>query len=216
MNFLELVASGKEPPEAFQSYWMRYEIDPEGRSAPEYFGITEQELRDVRGGARSFRFIALRYLKRRHLLTKVLPGTYVQFITEHESAGPCLEYGWVDRFIGEKGVAVIQCDDCYFGNRSVEIGIEDVLRILPSKERPNVFYKSMLCGECRDCSRHSGEFVSSCPFYGLFKDMKRNRQNTRKVIREHIENEKAAVTSRGAEERAGSTDAEQDDIPAES
>ena len=216
MNFLELVITGKETPEAFYRYFMQWEIDHEGKTAEEFFGIKENELQNIRSGVHSFRFIAFRYLKRKHLLKRVFPGTYVQFVIEYDLGQPHIEYGWVDQFDTQSNKVAIQCDDSYFGNRSIEIELEDILRVLPTKERPNIFFKAMLCQDCKDCSHDSGEFMKDCAFYCLFSDIKCNRQESRKVIGKHLGYENTSRPPCGAQGRDCASNAEQNDIPAES
>lgn len=185
-SLLRLVLQGRESPSAFSRYRIQWEVDPEGKTLAEYMGITETELTELQEGVHSFEFIACRYFHRKHLLERVFPGAYLQFIAEYEEFPPHLEYGWADRFDAEKRRVEIQCDDSYCGNRSLEIGLEDIVRLLPTKERPNVFFKAMLCRECRDCSRESGEFVENCPFHSLFLDIKCNRLQGRTIIGRHL------------------------------
>lgn len=229
MNFLELVASGKEEPESFPRYWMQFEIDPEGKTAEEYFGVTEEELSSVRNGEHSFRFIALRYIKRKHLLRNVFPGTYVQFIVEYEPGCVRPEYGWVDAFDKKTRIVTIQCDDSNFGNRAIDISLEDVIRVLPSKERPNIFFKAMLCQDCRNCPHESSEFSEGCPFFQLFLDIRENRRGNMKVLNQHlgfnkignlkpeeVKNEELCGQACRAKGGSCSSDAKQNDLSAES
>lgn len=215
MNFLELVITGKEKPEAFSRYFIQWEIDHEGKTAAEFFGVTEKELHSVRNGEHSFRFVAFRYLKRKHLLKRVFPGAYVQFAVEYDLGQPHLEYGWVDRFDFQNNQVAIQCDDSYFGNRLIEIEIEDILRLLPTKERPNIFFKAMLCQDCKDCPHDSGEFVPECAFYNLFSDIKCNRQESRKVIGKHLGYENTSRPSCRTQGGTCPSNAKQNDISAE-
>lgn len=180
--FFKLVLQGKELPSAFDRYKIQWEVDHEGKTLAEYIGVTEYDIHDLLEVRHSFEFIFLRCIHRKHSLDRVFPGIYVQFIAEYDDMRPHFEYGWIDSFDEKKQSARLQCDDTCSGNRSLEINIRDILQILPTKERPNIFFKAMLCKECKDCSHESGEFIEECPFFSLFSSIKRNRIQSRQTV----------------------------------
>ena len=191
---LKLVLLGKESPSAFQRYKMLWEVNNEGKTLAEYLGVSESDLEDLNNN-HSFRFVAFRTFYRKHLLERVFSGAYVQFVSECEYQQPRLEYGWVDFFNRENKTVDVHCDDNYQGNRALTINLRDIVQLLPTKERPNIFFKAMLCQECKDCSKDSGEFIEDCPFFGLFTAIKENRLGGREIIRRIVKNEKSTTAS---------------------
>lgn len=191
---LKLVLTGKESPNAFSRYKAHWLADNEGKTLAEYLGVAEDDLEDLEN-QHSFSFIVCRTFYRKHLLDRVFPGVYVQFIVEYDLQAPHREYGWVDAFDKEKKTVDIQCDDSYYGNRSMTINIRDIVQVLPTKERPNIFFKAMLCKECKNCSKDSGEFIEECPFYGLFSKIKENRLGSKDIIGKIVKNEKPTTAS---------------------
>lgn len=181
-TFLELVLSGAARPEMFNHRKIEWEVNPEGQTLAENMGIKEHELEMVLNGSHSFLFIAYRLIHKKHNLDFVLPGAYVQFAVEYSNFPSHIEYGWVDKFNSETKRVELQCDDNNEGKRSIEIDLEDITQLLPLKERPNIYYKAMLCKNCKDCNRESGEFIENCSFYPLFSEMKENRVKSNQII----------------------------------
>lgn len=188
-TLLNLVLTGKESANAYPSYVEQWDIDNQGKTLADYLGVSEEDIEDL-NNHHSFAFIAYRIYHRKHLLDKIYPGTYVQFVVEYDDQIPHKEYAWVDSFNKEDKTVDVQCDDSFYGNRSLTINLRDIIQVLPTKERPNIFFKAMLCKDCKNCSKESGEFIEDCAFYSLFTKIKQNRLNSRDLIGEIVKNEK--------------------------
>ena len=211
-TLFEKVVRGEESPNAFERYVTIWEEDNEGKTLSEYIGIPEDEIEEIKKGNHTFLFFVLRKVRRKQLLEVVFPGCYVQFAIEYPEMRAHLEYGWVDVFDEKNKEVHIQCDDNFYGTRVVVIKIEDITQILPTKERPNVFYKAMLCGDCKKCENNYGEFIKDCPFYELFKTLKQNRLQSRDTIGKYLGYEKSSGKTEGTEIRSGGRASEPDDI----
>lgn len=184
-SLFELVIKGKESPDSYEKYLELWKSSDKKKSLSEYLGVSENDVKDLEDG-RSFRFIVFRAIHKKHNLDKIFPGAYIQFVNEYGLSDPILEYGWVDKFEKETKTVSIQCDDAYYGNRAVSIKLNDILQILPMKERPNIFYKAMLCKGCNICSHEVSDFTENCPFYDLFTSIKQNRLDSKSRIKEYL------------------------------
>lgn len=215
-TLFEKVVRGEETPKSFERYVLQWKMDNEGKTLSEFIGIPEEELKGIQEGVHTFLFYVIRRIRRKQLLDTVFPGCYVQFAIEYPEMNAHLEYGWVDLFEEKTKAVHIQCDDNFYGRRVVEINIKDITQILPIKERPNVFYKAMLCKECTKCENESGEFVLDCPFYELFKTLKQNRIQSRDTIGKYLGYEKSSGKTEGIKIRSGGRASEPDDISSKS
>lgn len=159
---------------------------------PDYqrLGLLEQEYEDLKGGVRSFAF----YIMKRNTARSIFnlwPGCYVKYLYEYDKHEPHFEYGWVDVSSNDRGFCKIQCDDDFHGARAVVVRVIDVMEILPYKERPLVYYKTMICGKCNKCDRSSNETPPvSCPFYDFFGALLSKQKGDGEFIRLYQDSQK--------------------------
>lgn len=170
--FVDMVACGKADAEAWREFCASLpSVEPEVA-----LGLTKGEYEDLENGTRSMQFQAMKYRDGRMLGERLWAGCYVKYAFESDCANPHYEYGWVDVVSNQQGVAKIQCDDSFGGGRAVTVRICDVMEVLPMKERPLLYYKTMLCGECNACDRMSDELPPEgcriAGFIGAVKDKK--------------------------------------------
>lgn len=159
-KFIDLCIKGL----AETSNWEKFVNDNlSGDATPNgILGISECDFRKLVEKRHTFDF----YVKRKSLgcgVKFVWPGTYVSFLNENDSL-PHVEFGWVDVIDVNGRLCKVQCDDSFHGMRAIVICLDDIKDILPLKERPLVYYKTMVCGDCNKCDRSSNDEVpSSCP-----------------------------------------------------
>ena len=180
MTYLEMCSNGQASPEN----WRKWLADCPG-SDPIYkrLGLLPEEYEDLDKGMRSMEFYVF---KRKHVrsIFRIWPGCYVKYLYEYDAHEPHFERGWVDVVNNERGFCKIQCDDAFNGNRAVVVRTIDVMDILPFKERPLVFYKTMLCGECNGCDRTANEEPpADCPRYGLFNALLSKQKGDEEFMR---------------------------------
>ena len=164
-TFLELCLQGKAIPEDWESY-VNKNVSQETKPH-ELLGIGESDFAKLMQKQHTFEFFVMRR-KIGCKLKRVWPGTYVSFIVEHDNK-PHIEFGWVDVIDVAGRLCKVQCDDSFHGMRAFVITIDDIVAILPFKERPLVFYKTVLCEDCNRCDRSANEAVpSNCPHERFF------------------------------------------------
>jgi len=130
-------------------------LEPDAADAA-LLGLDEAEFQDLGAGIRTMDFYAL---KRRDYpdggMRRIWGGCYARYLFESDPHNPEYQAGWVDLVDNEHGFARIQCDDEFDGARAVTVRVGDIVEILPNKERPLVYYKTMACGECNKCDHSS-------------------------------------------------------------
>lgn len=180
MTYIEMCLSGMASP----GNWEKWLADTKDDTRPdaEKLGLAKEEHDDLVGKMRSMDF----YVKKRGIpraLTHLWTGCYVRFLYEYDLKNPHLECGWVDIVNDERGFCKIQCDDGFDGGRAVVVRVGDVMEVLPLKERPLLYYKTMLCGECNGCDRmSSAEPPQDCRIYGLLNAINSKRSGDAKFI----------------------------------
>ena len=166
MTFLELC----EKENINSNHWKEWlETNKKDEVAPyDLLGILKEEYEDLCNGIHSFDFYLFKRKYPRHV-KNVWGGCYVKYAFEIDAQEPHFEFGWVDVVNNEQGFCKVQCDDSFFGTRALTLRIIDIMEILPYKERPLVYYKTMVCNECNDCDRMANEFPpESCKLYDFF------------------------------------------------
>ncbi len=165
-TFLELCLQGKASSENWEKYVN--ENITQHISPYELLGVSEQDFAKLIQRQHTFEY----YVIRCQICKKVKcvwPGAYIAFLVEHDSR-PHLEFGWVDVIDTKGKLCKVQCDDNFHGMRAFVISIDDISAILPCKERPLVYYKTMLCNECNKCDRSSNESVPDFCAHKAFFD----------------------------------------------
>lgn len=165
MTYLEMCKEGSVEPKD----WKRWldETKKDGDRENELLGLLPEEYEDLKNGVRTMAFYVF---KRRHLrsIHNIWGGCYVRYLFEYEGSEPHFETGWVDAVSNSQGFCKIQCDDEFSGGRAVTVRTIDVMEILPHKERPMVYYKTMVCGQCDKCDHMANEEPrGDCPNYQL-------------------------------------------------
>lgn len=166
-------------------YWQKWlEENPDKKTSPnELLGIRPEEYEDLKQGIHSFDFYIFKSNHEKYLY-QLWSGCYIAFAFEIDKCNPHLEYGWVDIVSNEHGFCKVQCDDSYNGNRALTIRISDVMEILPFKERPLIYYKTMLCGDCNDCDRISIELPpETCQIREFFDAIINKQKSDAEFIR---------------------------------
>lgn len=166
MTYLEMCRDGSAEP----NDWKRWldETRKEGDKENELLGLLPEEYEDLKNGVRGMGFYVFKR-KHRRSICNLWVGCYVGYLFEYEGSDPHFERGWIDAVSNTQGFCKIQCDDCYNGGRAVTVRTIDVMEILPHKERPLIYYKTMLCGQCNKCDHSSNdEPRMDCPHFELF------------------------------------------------
>lgn len=161
MTYIDMCRNGS----ADQKDWKKWldENKKDGDRDNELLGLLQEECDDLMNGIRSMGFYVFKSRFVRSI-RNIWTGCYVRYLFEYDGHEPHFEIGWVDAVNNQKGFCKIQCDDCYNGNRAVTIRTIDVMEILPHKERPLVYYKTMMCGDCYRCDHSSNEVpAQDCP-----------------------------------------------------
>lgn len=163
MTYLELCKAGSAEPKNWKN-WLD-ETRKDGDKENELLGLLPEEYEDLRNDVRSMEFYVFKRRFTRSIFN-LWGGCYVRYLFEYDGHEPHFEVGWIDAVSNSQGFCKIQCDDCYHGNRAVTIRTIDVMEILPHKERPLVYYKTMMCGQCNKCDHSSNdEPKTDCPHY---------------------------------------------------
>ena len=165
-TFLDLCLHHKAQP----CNWEKYVDDNVSNETRPYelLGISEGEFAKLVHKHHTFEF----YVMQRQICRKVRcvwPGTYISFLVEQDNK-PHLEFGWVDVIDTNGKLCKVQCDDNFNGMRAFVISIDDISAILPCKERPLVFYKTILCSGCDGCDRSANAPVPSLCKHKSFFD----------------------------------------------
>lgn len=181
MNYLEMCVKGCASPEN----WEKWLVDCPDNTKPihERLGLLPEEYDDLSKKLRSMNFYVF---KSKHIrsIFKIWGGCCVKYLYEYDLYEPHFEFGWVDVVNNEQGFCKIQCDDSYNGNRAVTVRTIDVMEILPFKERPLVYYKTMICGQCNGCDRTSNEQPPvECEKYGFFSAILSKQKGDASFIR---------------------------------
>ena len=163
MTYLELCRNGSAEPQD----WKRW-LDgtrKDGDKENELLGLLPEEYDDLKNGVRSMGFYVFKRRFPRSIF-QLWGGCYVRYLFEYDGHEPHFEVGWVDSVSNAQGFCKIQCDDCYNGGRAVTVRTIDVMEILPHKERPLIYYKTMMCGQCNKCDHSSNDEPKiDCPHY---------------------------------------------------
>lgn len=181
MNFLELCESQKIE----SSCWKKWlEENKKDEVAPyELLGLLKEEYEDLCNDIHSIDFYIFKRKHVRHV-KNVWGGCYVKYAFEVDAHDPHFEYGWVDVVNNEKGFCKVQCDDSFVGTRALTLRIIDVMEILPYKERPLVYYKTMVCNDCNDCDRMANQLPpETCKLYGFFNAILNKQQADNEFIK---------------------------------
>lgn len=174
MTFLELCEKENANPE----YWKEWlETNHKDNISPyELIGIAKEEYEDLCNGVHSIDFYLFKSKFPRHI-KNVWGGCYVKYVFEIDKHEPHIEFGWVDVVNNDIGFCKVQCDDSFMGTRALTLRILDVVEILPYKERPLVYYKSMVCNECNSCDRMANELPpESCKLFNFFNAIVNKQQ----------------------------------------
>lgn len=166
MTFLQLCMNTDTLPKHWKS-WLN--DNPDKVTLPnELLGLLKQEYDDLINERRSFDFFIFKR-KQQQQINQLWAGCYIKFAYESDLHNAHYEYGWVDVVSNEQGFCKVQCDDSYQGNRAVTIRIMDIIEILPFKERPLLYYKTMLCGDCDECDRTQSTLPpETCKLYEFY------------------------------------------------
>lgn len=165
-TYLGMCLSGEAEPCNWKKWLDDMKIDQLLRWSA--LGISRGAYDDLVAGERSFDF---HVFKARHgrMLKRLWPGCYVKYAFESDCANARFEFGWVDMVGVDGEYCKIQCDDSFNGSRAVVIRVEDVMEVFPLKERPLVYYKTMICGDCNGCDRMANELPpDECMHYDFF------------------------------------------------
>ena len=166
-NFLELCANDLADANSWEYFLnVKKQENPE---IPEHeiIGISEEEYEDLKARTRNITFYIFK-MKHKKLIVRIWTGAYIKFAFQYDLAEPHAEYGWVD-LVDRTGRALrVQCDDNMEGRRQLFVRTNDVLEILPSKERKLIYYKTMVCGECKKCNVETNDFPKECPKFDFF------------------------------------------------
>lgn len=166
MTFLELCRKENLEPKNWKE-WL--EANKKDNVAPyELIGIEKEQYDDLFDNVHSIDYYLFKSKFERNV-KNVWGGCYVKYAFEIDAQEPHFEFGWVDVVNNEQGFCKIQCDDSFFGTRALTLRIYDIIEILPYKERPLIYYKTMVCNECNDCDRMANELPpESCKLYEFF------------------------------------------------
>lgn len=172
-------------------YWKQWLQNHKDKTTPpnELLGLLPEEYDDLINELRSFDFYVLKRKEEKYI-KQLWAGCYIKFAYESDLHNPHFEYGWVDLVSNEHGFCKVQCDDSYNGNRAITIRIIDVIQILPFKERPLIYYKTMLCGDCNDCDRMSIELPpETCKLYQFYNAIISKQKSDNNFIKlyKHVE-----------------------------
>ena len=179
-TFVSMCQDGEAEP----ADWRKWLDMREDKSVPEKdsLGLLDQEYDDLTKNLRSMEFYVTKK-KSVRFITKLWPGCYVRYLFEVNPGQPNWEFGWVDAVDAKQVFCKIQCDDNFNGMRAVTVRIIDVMQVLPYKERPLVYYKTMMCGNCNQCDRSANEKPpQSCPYSNFFNALLAKQIGDQKFI----------------------------------
>lgn len=182
-DFLTLCVEGVENPQNWERWLSDRGPSDENRKA-ELLGLSQEEFDDLNQKMRSMNFYVFKRKNPRSSF-RVFPGAYVRFAFEHELQNPHFEMGWVDLVEPHRGFCRIQVDDegDFNGSRAITLRIADVMEILPMKERPLVYYKSMVCGKCNDCDRmRNADVPTTCPHFDFMRLVLKKQKADKELI----------------------------------
>ena len=181
MTYIEMCRNGSAEPKDWKK-WLDG-IKKENDKENELLGLLPEEYEDLKNGIRSMGFYVFKSQFARSIF-QLWGGCYVRYLFEYDGHEPHFEAGWVDAVSNSKGFCKIQCDDSYCGNRAVTVRTIDVMEILPHKERPLVYYKTMICGQCNKCDHSSNEEPNiECPHYNFMNAMLNKQRGDMEFIR---------------------------------
>lgn len=187
-TFLELYASNQVKKEDLEEFVKAFTDKHPDKPVWEGAGLLEAEYYDLTHGLRDLNFYVF---KRKHKrdIQKLWAGCYVKFLyqMEPDTSKPHFEWGWIDVIDEKYGLARLQCDDSFQGNRAVTVRTMDIMEVLPLKERPLIYYKVMLCGECKKCSIEDNAFPSDCPKFNFFNAILNKQNRDREFILKYYE-----------------------------
>ena len=195
-NFMAMCLAGQAEPEHWEK-WLK-DFPEDMRPSDERLGLVRQEYEDLQAGRRSMGFFVMkrRYARR---IFNIWSGCYVKYLFETEQHEPRVEFGWVDAVNPGNGYCRIQCDVSFNGMRTVTIRCMDIVEILPMKERPLVYYKTMVCGDCQKCDRTSGELPPlECPSYAFLSACLDKSESDRAFMRLYEGIDKKEESNAGA------------------
>ena len=166
ITFIKMCQEGKAQPRDWKA-WL--EVNPDKQTQKkDLLGLLKEEYEDLEKGTHSMDFFLLKR-KMQKPIKNVWAGCYVKFAFEIDAHDPHFEFGWVDIVNNEQGFCKVQCDDNFFGTRALTLRIMDVLEIYPFKERPLIYYKTMICNECNECDRIANDLPpDECPYNEFF------------------------------------------------
>lgn len=191
-TFIELCEEGNVNPKEWKQWLANNKIEKQDQQNA--LGLLVQEYTDLINGTHNMQFFVFKKGLQKPI-KNLWAGCYVKFACETETIPPHFEFGWVDVVNNGQGFCKVQCDDNFFGTRALTLRIMDILQILPFKERPLVYYKTMICDDCNECDRAANDLppesckyyeffnailnkqISDLQFINLYKQVERNQQN---------------------------------------
>ena len=185
-TFLELYANNQVKKEDLEEFVKACTDKYPDKPIWERVGLSEDEYYDLTHKLRDLDFYVFKRKYKRDI-QKLWVGCYVKFIyqMEPDTSKPHFEWGWVDVLDVKHELARLQCDDTFQGNRAVTVRTADIVEVLPLKERPLVFYKTMICGECKKCDEESDGFPRNCPKFNFFNAIKNKQKHDIEFIVEY-------------------------------
>lgn len=166
-TFMDLYIKGNVAPESWTYFVENTKHDNPEMQEYDIVGISKEEYEDLKANTRNIQFYAFKR-KYRKTIDRIWTGAYIKFAFQYDLTEPHVEYGWVD-IVDQTGKYLrVQCDDTFEGQRQLTLRSADVLEILPTKERKLIFYKTMVCGDCKICNRVTNDFPGECPQYNFF------------------------------------------------
>ena len=180
MTYIEMCMKGEAEPKGWKE-WLE-QNRKEGDKDNELLGLLPEEYEDLSKHVRSFQFYVFKRGFTRSIFN-LWGGCYVKYLFEYNGCEPHAECGWVDAVSNTQGFCKIQCDDDFNGGRAVTVRIIDVMEVLPHKERPLIYYKTMLCGQCNKCDHSSNEEPKiDCPHYEFMNAILNKQKGDEKFI----------------------------------
>lgn len=169
MTFIEICQNDKSIQPEYWSDWLKEVNSVLNKPNYQLLGLQEEQYQDLINKKRTMTFFIFKKQQKR-LIDKLWTGCYVKFVYENDCArNPHFQRGWIDVIDNKTKLCKIQCDDSFNGMRALILNISDIIQILPYKERPLIYYKTMICGDCNDCDRASNEInQESCPHFYFF------------------------------------------------
>ena len=180
MTYIEMCMKKEAEPKDWKA-WLEQNKKEEDKDN-ELLGLLPEEYEDLSKEVRSFQFYVFKRSFTRSIFN-LWGGCYVKYLFEYNGCEPHVECGWVDAVSNTQGFCKIQCDDDFQGGRAVTVRIIDVMEVLPHKERPLIYYKTMLCGQCNKCDHSSNEEPKiDCPHYEFMNAILNKQKGDDKFI----------------------------------